>query len=195
MEEIWKNIKNHEGRYQVSNRGRVKSLRFNGSDVPTILKPQKSPKGYFIVNIGGKQKSIHRLVAEMFIDNPKELSQVNHIDGDKSNNNVENLEWCTPSENLKHAYKSGLKVATSSHLKKPIDQFLPDMTYLTTWESTKAIERALGVHHSNISACCKGKLKTCRGYIWRYSKEVRQLGIETITPAEKEQMIREMEKK
>lgn len=194
-DEIWKDIEGFEGRYQVSNKGRVKSLHFNWSDTSKILKPQRFPKGYLRVTIGGKIIGIHRLVAMAFIDNPKGLPQVNHIDGDKANNNVENLEWCTPSENLKHAYKSGLKVATGNHLKRPIDQFLPDMTYLTTWESTKEIERVFGVYHSNITACCKGRLKTCRGYIWRYAQEARQLGIETITPAEKERLIQEMEKK
>ena len=171
MSEIWKDIKGLEGKYQISNMGRVKSLHYNWSDSERMLIPHVQRTGYLCVNIGGKLRTIHRLVAESFIENPNNLSQVNHIDGNKRNNTVENLEWCSPSENLNHAYKIGLKVATSNHLKKRTLQFDLDRNLIKEWECTKDIERVLNINHSNISACCNGRLKTSGGYVWRYADD------------------------
>ena len=119
MEEVWKDIKGYEGLYQVSNYGRIKSLdriikdshrSYNKND--KILKLSFNFQKYLMVNLSkyGVKKSyrVNRLVAEAFIPNPLNKSQVNHIDGNKINNNVENLEWVTPSENMQHAYKNGL---------------------------------------------------------------------------------------
>lgn len=109
VEEIWKDILEFKGQYQVSNLGNVRSLIRN-----KILKPAKisnnriNSTGYYVVNLKGKLYYIHRLVAETFIPNPNKLPQVNHIDGNKLNNCIDNLEWCTNSENIKHAYRTGL---------------------------------------------------------------------------------------
>ena len=106
--EIWKDIKDYEGLYQISNKGRVYSYRTN-----KFLSICYTSKGYQIVGfkINGKQvmKQIHRLVAESFIENPENKPCVNHKDGNKENNCVDNLEWCTYSENNKHAYKTKLR--------------------------------------------------------------------------------------
>ena len=169
--EQWKDIKGLEGKYQVSNMGRVKSLHYNWSNYEKVLSPQKNPNGYMWVNVGGKIRTIHRLVASAFLPNPDCKPIVNHLDGNKENNRADNLEWCSASENEIHAYKSGLKVATSNHLKKKILQFDLEGNLLKEWGCTKDIERSLNIHHSNISACCRGKQKTSGGFVWRYADD------------------------
>ena len=129
MQEIWKDIKNYEGIYQVSNLGRVRSLTrkvktFNGfrTTKGQLLKPLKTNRNYFRVDLKQNQKdkyvSIHRLVAEAFIPNPNNYPVINHIDGNTSNNIVNNLEWCTQSHNIKEAYKVGRAKPTSGCFKK-----------------------------------------------------------------------------
>lgn len=97
----WQDIKTHGGRYEVSRDGRVRN---NGK----ILRGWISTKGYAKVSICGSSLSIHRLVALAFIPNPKGFGEINHIDGDKLNNDASNLEWCSRSHNMKHAYAAGL---------------------------------------------------------------------------------------
>lgn len=129
MEEIWKDIEGYEGLYQVSNFGRVKSLniiKFNQfssyKHKGRVLKLQLNKQtGYMYVNLSKlksyKTTSIHRLVAKAFIPNPENKSQVNHKDGNKFNNYVENLEWCTQIENSFHAYQNGLNKLSPLHFK------------------------------------------------------------------------------
>lgn len=109
MIEIWKDIKDYEGLYQISNTGKVKSIRYNKE---IIRKPCLS-KGYKMVKLHKngvyRPVTIHKLVAKYFIPNPVNKPQINHIDGVKENNIYTNLEWCTGSENLIHAYKIGLE--------------------------------------------------------------------------------------
>ena len=117
MTEIWKDIAGWEEFYQVSNLGRVKRManiviKKNGHSYRCkshILKPKIESNGYVRLHLAKTDKTkfllLHRLVAEAFIDNPENKPQINHKDGDKANNSISNLEWCTGSENMIHAYK------------------------------------------------------------------------------------------
>lgn len=115
--EIWKNIEGYEGKYQVSNLGNVKSLETWTGDRyikrEKILKNNLYGNGYYYVGLSknGKVKryKVSRLVAQEFIPNPENKPFINHIDGDKLNNHIDNLEWCTQSENMKHASMIGLR--------------------------------------------------------------------------------------
>jgi hypothetical protein len=117
--EIWKDIKGYEGLYQISNLGRVRSFLVRGHSVvgknPRILKQNLKKTGYYHIclSLNGVQKfyTVHRLVINAFKKNPKKLKSINHKDGIKINNSVDNLEWCNQSENITHAY---LKKETTS---------------------------------------------------------------------------------
>ena len=108
----WKPVVGYEGLYEVSNMGRVKSLKRLRTKERIIAQFQNH-RGYARVTLwkdnSQKKYSVHRLVAEAFIPNPNNLPEVNHIDGDKQNNHMDNLEWCTRSENILHAYRTGLE--------------------------------------------------------------------------------------
>ena len=106
MKEEWKDIVGYEGLYQVSNLGRIKNIKKN-----TIKSQRNTFKGYLQVGLSNKKDKtyrVHRLVAQAFIPNPENKPEVNHIDGDKKNDNVENLEWVTGKENIDHAIKTGV---------------------------------------------------------------------------------------
>ena len=123
MSEQWKSIEGYEGLYEVSNLGRVKALartHRHGHRHPERIMSQSVSRGYPKVELSaadGSRRSIpvHRLVCAAFYDNPEDKRCVNHIDGDKANNHVSNLEWATHSENEKHAYRIGLKASTDKH--------------------------------------------------------------------------------
>lgn len=209
--EIWKNIPNYEGLYQVSNLGNIRSLdkfsftnnRFNKMKRKVkgrILKPYLNEKtGYLqiVLSNNKKQKTwlVHRLVAQTFISNLENKPQVNHIDGDKNNNNINNLEWCTCSENIKHAFINNLSHSNfkvqcgsnhhffgkhhsteakqkmkESHYKK-VAQYDKNNNLIKIWDGIKQVQEKLNINNGNISECCKQKRKTAGGYIWRYVNE------------------------
>lgn len=140
------------------------------------LKPKVLRNGYLQVDLyNGKtkqHKSVHRIIAEIFIPNPENKPQVNHKNGDKTDNRVSNLEWVTLSENLKHRYRvlgQKQRKGIEDHRSKPILQIKDGKIIAEFWGTPEA-ERKTGIYRSNILNCCKGWRKTAGGYIWKYKE-------------------------
>ena len=183
-QEEWRDIKGYEGLYQVSDKGRVKSLervtiRKNGKKLPVkerIMKSSIDKDGYLRValcNSKGKRKLffVHRLVCEAFHENPDNKPCVNHIDENKTNNTASNLDWCTVVENLNYGTRNARSAKTQS---KPVGQYTLDGKLIKVWQSTNEVERQLGFGHSHISAAALGKRKTAYGYVWKYVEEEKK---------------------
>ena len=170
-EEIWCPIKDYEGLYEVSDKGRVRSIKFGKE---RILKPLRNTCGYLQVQLwkNGEKKNllVHRLVAQAFIPNPDNLPQVNHKDEDKENNSVQNLEWCDGKYNINYGtcIKRVSEKLTNGKLSKPVLQYTKSGEFVKEWKSAKDVQRNLGYFHNNISYCCNGKLKSAYGYVWKY---------------------------
>ena len=171
MKEIWKDIKDYEGLYQVSNLGRVKRITTG-----RVLKPLKHANGYLMVKLSKNSivytKTVHRLVAEAFIPNPEHKSEINHIDENKTNNTVSNLEWMTRKENINHGTRTERMSKTQS---------IPIIaTNIKTGESkefygARECARQLGLTHGNITSVLKGRYKQTGGYIFKYKEESNEL--------------------
>ena len=183
VNEIWKPIVGYDG-YEISNLGRVKSLERNivkgrgglCKIEERILKSGKDKDGYsqVVLNKEGKRKThkIHRLVATAFIDNPNNLPQVNHIDEIKTNNCVNNLEWCDCKYNINYGSRNERMIKSESI---PILQFSKIGEFIRKWESGTQVERELDIKNSNISSCIKGRRKTAGGYKWGYADDYEQI--------------------
>ena len=177
--EIWKDIKEYEGLYQVSNKGKIRSLpkmignRFRDNSI--ILKSWKNKSGYLTIALSKNDikstKKIHILVANAFLIKHFDFLTVNHKDCNKTNNNVENLEWITLQDNLKHArinnlfkYSRGKDNVNS----KSILQFDLNNNFLNEFSCAKEIERIYNFNQSNISKCCLNKRKSAYNFIWKF---------------------------
>lgn len=176
-EEIWKDVTGFEGKYQVSNTGKIRSMAYHKKNgLIKELKPFSDKGGYMRVKFckDGKESTVkvHRIVATEFIPNPHNKREVNHIDGNHKNNTVENLEWVTPSENMIHAAKYGLVV---SPIQKPVEQRTLNGDIVKTWPNARVAALNTDTDPSSITKCCKWKLRQTNGYQWCYSKQdVRQ---------------------
>lgn len=155
MKEIWKDIPGFEGYYQASNLGRIKSLGTISKYKPKerILKQTKSKSGYMRLHIGhaGTRKTwfVHRIIAITFIHNPDNKPEVNHIDGDKTNNTVPNLEWCTAKENVRHSFD---KLGKRPYNCKSVRCVETGVVYNSAAEAG----RQLGLNCMHIAGCCRG---------------------------------------
>lgn len=183
MNEIWKDIAGFEGRYQVSNKGNVKSLHYRGHYGESLLKLSKHHTGYLIVILGKKPAKVclvHQLVAKAFIPLVEGKKFVNHIDGNKHNNCVENLEWVTAQENVTHAIKTGLRnphnvpkrYGKDHYSSKPVLQYDLDGKFIKKWDCQSDAARAFNI--KSIGFCIDKPTKACKGYMWRtYTGEIK----------------------
>jgi len=151
-------------KYQVSNYGRIRN------SLGRLNKISITPDGYSVVDLSKKRYRVNRLVALMFIDNPENKPEVNHIDGnDKTDNSIWNLEWVTRSENCKHAHKTGLQTRT-----KKINQYTNDMVFVNQFNSLNEAEKAVGLSRQCIANCCQGNIdlnNKRHPWIFKYAEE------------------------
>lgn len=201
--EIWLSVVGYEKLYAISNKGRIKSYGTEGekrvwacgkvrisTKKDRILSQKKHNRGYKMICLfsqdGKKYTTIHRLVAEAFIPNPHNKRTVNHINGIKWDNRVENLEWATDSENGLHAFRSlGRKPVRTylgrygdSHNKsKPILQYEINGTFIRRWGNAQEAYRELGINSTGISvACRRGRgHNRAKGFLWKFEADKSQL--------------------
>lgn len=185
MKEIWKDIKGCKNLYQVSNLGKVKSLKReiqikngNTRSLPEkILSQRQNEKGYPVVSLcinkKNTTKKVHRLMAEVFIPNPKNFPQVNHKDGNKINNIVDldnlygettNLEWCNNSENQIHSVAHGLRKT------KKVIQYDLDGNFIKEWFNCATAAKELNLKTSNISRVCNKQRHKYHNFLWEYKE-------------------------
>jgi hypothetical protein len=188
--EIWKDVVGYEGIYQVSNKGRVKRIGKYRNQITEwesnkILKPGVKNNGYLFCQLSKDNKTspkmIHRLVAEAFIDNPYSKPTVNHIDGNRANNNVSNLEWATYTENNVHSlyelngYKAG--DYRNKRGSKVVLQYDLQGNFIKEYPSYRESQRQTGINA--IDVVCRGdrqkqkRQHTAGGYIWKYKDDIQ----------------------
>lgn len=179
--EIWKDIEGYGGTFQVSNLGRVKTFNYRNTGVEKVLKPKKHNKGYLQVQLMkgdmNKMFTIHRLVAQAFIPNPDNLPFVNHKDENKTNNCVDNLEWCDRLYNVRYSLdlhperNTQVKHYQKNHrrLDRKINQYDKQGNLIKTWDNSRTIQNETKMSDWSISECCRGNRHTAYGYIWQYA--------------------------
>ena len=168
LEEIWKEIPNYNGAYLISNYGRVYSKHKKG-----YLAQTTNNNGYLKVSLWkdnkGKNEYVHRLVALAFIPNPEGFPQVNHMDEDKQNNYVENLEWCDNSYNNTYGTKrqrQGETLLNNGKTSYRVNQYDLDGNFIATYRSMREAERINHLGNGAISACLRKGYKQWGGYRW-----------------------------
>lgn len=180
MEEIWKDIKGYEGLYQVSNLGRVKSLKRivfsklgkQQTIYERILKNKVHKNGYLEVNLNSngipKTTKVHRLVAEAFIPNNNNYKEINHKDENKSNNIVENLEWCSSLYNANYGNRNKKMSISKS---KSIIQYDLNNNFICEHISLTKAGNSVGGNPQGVFLCANNVIRKYKGYIWRYKED------------------------
>lgn len=181
MKEIWKDVVGYEGRYQVSNMGKIRSVHYHRGQSIKERAQRKDKDGYLCIglykNNGGIFKKSHRLVAEAFIPNPDNKPEINHKNGIKTDNRVENLEWVTSSENKKHAFRVLKRKISGSYAVHPKGKDNPNSkpvlqikngNVIAKFDTIINAAKESGAHRSAISKVCNGKRKQAGGFSWRY---------------------------
>lgn len=171
----WKDVVGYEGIYKVSSNGDIYSIISKKN-----LRKVKSSTGYFHVQLYSNRKpktiNVHTIVADAFLPEKQGCPEINHKDGNKANNSVENLERVSKSENAKHAIRTGLRkpspmigrIGEENPNSKEILQYNINGQYLRSWNGIAEAARFVGCSASSISACLTGRKKTATHYIWRY---------------------------
>lgn len=175
-----------EDKFQISDLGNVKRLSYKAKNkngyvtLPEIVKKNSlNHNGYYFTRLGRmKAFLVHRLIAIHFIPNPENKPCVNHKDGDKTNNKISNLEWCTKSENNQHAYDTGLKIGywtgkkgDKHHSSKQVTQYDLSGNIIRVFGSASEASRITGFEQPNICKCCRGETETYKKFKWEYSKQ------------------------
>lgn len=208
MKEIWKDlifeengiIHDYSGIYEISNMGNIKRLEKINKDkrskktIKEHFVTGTNNNGYLLVSLcknGRKERKLaHRLVAMVFIPNTDNKPQINHKNGKRNDNRVENLEWCTQLENNKHAWETGLidkekmKKLGKKYIelncrnnKKPVCQLTKEGRIINKFKSIIEAEKQTGISNKHISSVCKNKRKTTGGYVWRYIEDCEIGGV------------------
>lgn len=179
--EFWADIPGYEGYYMSSTYGRVKSVErkivYSNGDVHFydghIMTIQRNKFGYSSLRLSGKTYRVARLIALTFIPNPQNYPQVNHKDENKTNDRVENLEWCTSQYNINygtHNQRCRSKLIDHPSISKKILQYDLNNVLLREWNSSGEIQRTLGktFNRGHICECCRGERKAHNGFIWKF---------------------------
>lgn len=180
MIEIWKDVVGFEGKYIISNLGNVATLDWRGTNKSKQLKKTKNSNGYYTVSLkdetGSKQHYVHRLVADAFIPKIDGKTFINHKDCNKKNNNADNLEWCTPKENIVHASinhrfpeRKGIPLAHKHKRVRMIDKRSNEI--IKVFSDVMEAREYIGddyLHTSHIYSCLSGNRKSHKGYIWEW---------------------------
>lgn len=178
LSEIWANIPNYDD-YQVSTLGRICSYKNNKRK---IIKGWIQNTGYLTVSLENKKYSVHRIVAEVFIHKNSDKNVVNHKDGNKLNNTIQNLEWCTSKENIQHAYRTGLMNNAIEKMKKrkirakKINQYDLQNNFIKSYVGSVEAQNELQqqrirINARNIRYVCEGKRNKAGNFKWKYAEE------------------------